>query len=158
MRALLLNLLLALVWLLLQPEQTAVAFVIGFALGFALLAIFRRVLQSADYVRRVSGLAAFAGIFTRTFLASCFDVMRISLRPATRPPRPLLLHYDVRGLTPQEILLLSHAITLTPGTATVEVAPDYSHLVLHALDAGAPEEVVSAIDRTLRRGILGFTR
>jgi multisubunit Na+/H+ antiporter MnhE subunit len=158
MRSILINLAVAIIWMLLQGSAAPIVFLTGWVVGFVLLALFRPIIGSGNYVRRAFGLAAFLVLFLRAFLASCWQLVVVSLFRPVRTLRPRLITYDVRGLTLAEILLLSHTISLTPGTTTVDVAADRSHLMLHVLDAADPESVRSEIDRTLRRGILAFTR
>jgi multicomponent Na+:H+ antiporter subunit E len=57
-----------------------------------------------------------------------------------------------------EILLLSHCVSLTPGTCTVDISHDFTRLYLHVLDCPDPAAVRAGIDKTLKRGILAFTR
>lgn len=158
MRSLLLNLLVAVIWLLLQSEPSIFVFLTGFALGFGLLALFRSLLDSGDYVRRMSAGVAFLGVFGREFLKACWQLVRLTLFTPAARLRPGFLIYDVSGLTRIEILLLSHTVSLTPGTNTVDISHDSRRLYLHVLDCGDPEEVRRSIDETLRRGILAFTR
>jgi len=158
MRSLSLNLLLAAVWLLLQSEPSLAGFAAGFALGFGLLALFQPVLGSADYVRRMLAGAAFAGVFLREFLLACGQLIRLALFTPVARLRPDFVEYDVAGLTRAEVLLLSHCISLTPGTNTVDISPDFRRMRLHVLDCPDPDEVRASIDNTLRRGILAFTR
>lgn len=158
MKALVLNLVVAGIWVLLQAEATAFTLSTGLGLGFAMLALFRDVLGSRDYVRRVLAAARFLFLFAREFLAACGQLIgAILFTPAARL-RPRVITYDVNGLTRFEALLLSHCITLTPGTTTVEISPDFSRFTLHVMMCDDPEAVRATIDRTLRRGILAFTR
>lgn len=158
MRPLLMNLLVAVIWLLLQTEPSLFGFFVGGALGFGLLALFKPLLDSGDYVRRVVAGVAFLGVFAGEFLKACWQLVRLILFTPANRLRPGFLIYDVSGLTRVEILLLSHAVTLTPGTNTVDISHDERRLYLHVLDCGDPEEVRRSIDETLRRGILAFTR
>lgn len=153
-----LNLAIAAIWLLLQSELTLSGFFLGFVLGFGLIALFREVLHSHDYVRRMVAGVRFAGVFTQAFLLSSFQVLRISLFSSMRSLNPRIITYDIEGLTKLETLLLSHAISLTPGTTTVAIGAGFRYLILHVLEADNPDEVRDSIDRTLKRGILAFTR
>jgi multicomponent K+:H+ antiporter subunit E len=63
---------------------------------------------------------------------------------------PLALRTDV-GIT-----MLAHSITLVPGTMTVDVAPDRSHLLVHVLALEDPEAAVDEIKRTLEAPIREF--
>lgn len=153
-----LNVLVALIWILLQPVPSGGGFVIGFVLGFALIALFRPVLQSGDYVRRALALVRFAGVFGWEFVLASGQIAYAVLFRRMETLHPRLVEYDTGGLSHFEALLLSHCISLTPGTTTVDVAPDRSRFTLHILDSDDPAAVRTQIDRTLRRGILAFTR
>mgnify|MGYP000845357740 CR=1 FL=1 len=158
MRSFALNLLIAVIWMLLAAEPSAGVFTLGFLLGFALLGAFRSVLGSADYVRRAFALGRFLLVFTWEFLAANASVVRTVLFRARTSLNPNFVTYDVAGLRPFEILLLSHCISLTPGSTTVKVSDDFRTLVLHTLDMKDPAAVRARLDRVLKRGILSFTR
>lgn len=158
MKAFVLNLLVAAIWLLLWADPTLLVFAAGWVLGFVLIALFRPILDSEAYVRRTLALARYLAVFAGSFLVSCWQVFVIALTRPRGHLHPRVITYDVRGLSTFEILLLSHSISLTPGTTTIDIAPDRSHLLLHVLDAADPEAVRVGIDRSLRRAILAFTR
>lgn len=158
MRSLLLNLLVAVIWLLLQSEPSILSFAVGFALGFGLLALFKPVLDSGGYVRRMLAGAAFLGVFTLEFLKACGQLVRLTLFTPADRLRPDFIIYDVSDLNRVEILLLSHTVSLTPGTNTVDISQDFKRLYLHVLDCPDPAAVREGIDLTLKRGILAFTR
>lgn len=158
MRSLILNLLVAAIWLLLQPAPTLMDFFVGFALGFLLLVLFRPVINSHGYVRRMIAAWTFVGLFSRDFLISCGQLVHLSLFVPTSRLRSGFMQYDVAGLSRTEILLLSHCISLTPGTNTVDISPDFRCLHLHVLNYADEQAVRTSIDRNLRRGILAFTR
>jgi multicomponent Na+:H+ antiporter subunit E len=71
---------------------------------------------------------------------------------------PVIVDYPVEGLRRGEILLLSHCITLTPGTLTVDVARDLHRLRLHVFDGRNVEAVIEEIRTGLEKPILAFTR
>lgn len=158
MRSLALNLMMAVIWLFLQTEPTLTGFLLGALLGFGLLFVFRPILRSEDYVRRVVAAGAFALVFLREFIVSCAELMYYALFVPVSRLRPEFLIYDISGLTRMEILLLSHCISLTPGSNTVDVSQDFTRLYLHVLDCNDAEAVKRKIDETFKRGILAFTR
>lgn len=157
MRSLMINLLVAVIWLLLQTQPSIFGFFVGFSLGFALLALFKPVLGSEDYIRRMLAAAMFTVVFARAFLLACAQLIRLTFVPMSRL-RPDFVIYNVSGMTRLEILLLSQSISLTPGTNTVDISHDFNRLYLHVIDCPDPAAVRESIDRTLRRGILAFTR
>jgi multicomponent Na+:H+ antiporter subunit E len=158
MKSFVLNLLIAVIWLLLSAEPSVAAFALGCLIGFALLAVFHRVLGSGDYVRRVFAFARFAVVFAWEFLAANASVVWTVLFRSRESLNPNFITYDVIGLKPFEILLLSYCISLTPGTTTVQVTDDFQTLVLHALNVDDAPAVRARLDRVLKRSILSFTR
>lgn len=152
------NLLVAVCWLLLQAEATLIGMVVGLVLGFAMLALFRDVVGSHDYVRRVSAAVTFIGLFAKEFLLACGQLFRAALWLPVDRLKPRIIYYDTAGLTKLEALLLSQVISLTPGTTTVDISPDFSRFTLHVLECHDPDAVREAIDRTLKRALLAFTR
>jgi multisubunit Na+/H+ antiporter MnhE subunit len=158
MNALLLNLALALLWLLLRPVPTHTHVAIGFLLGFALIAAFRRLLGAEDYVRRSVGLFRFVFRFLSAFFRACASIFFLILFRPRRAMRPGFLNYDVTGLTRTEVLILAQSISLTPGTTTVEISEDFTTLELHAMDAADPDAVRRDIDTNLRAPLLEVTR
>jgi multicomponent Na+:H+ antiporter subunit E len=152
------NLLIAAVWLLLSPSPSVTVFAVGFLVGFALLAVFRDILGSRDYVRRVFALGRFLVVFAWEFLAANMNVVWTVLFRRKEDLNPNFITYDSTGLKPFEILLLTYCISLTPGSTTVQVSDDGKTLVLHTLDAENADAVRARLDRVMKQGILGFTR
>lgn len=153
-----LNLFVAVVWLLLSADPSPASFAIGGLMGFALLAALPDLLGSRDYVRRVLALLRFGLVFTREFIVSNVTVAKLVLSRDPTRLRPDFIAYDTTGMRPYEILLLSYCLTLTPGTTSVEMSEDFRTLMIHALDADDPDAVRASLDRTLKHGILAFTR
>lgn len=158
MKSFALNLVVAVMWLLLSTEPSVSSFALGFGLGFLLLAVFRSVVGSESYVRRVVAFLRFIVRFAVEFLRANAKVAWAVLFRARSSFRPDFVRYDISDLTRAEILLLSYCVSLTPGSTTVEISDDFKELTLHALDAERPDALRSEIDRTLKHGILAFTR
>ena len=158
MRSLLLNLIMAGMWLLFHQDPNIADFIIGFAIGFALLALFQPVVGSANYVRRTLAFLRFVLVFLREFIMANVAVTLTVLFGSRQGIHPNFITLDVSGMKPFEILVLSYCITLTPGTTSVEIEDDFKTLIVHALDAKHPEQVRRQINRSLRDAILKFTR
>jgi multicomponent Na+:H+ antiporter subunit E len=158
MKALAFNLVLATLWLFLSSTRTTADFFIGFALGFAGLSLFSAVLDTGDYPRRALALARFGLGFVLEFIRANFNVAVQVLGRSNRALLPDFVRYDVAGLTPGEILVLSYCITLTPGTTVVQISDDFRTLTIHALDAGDPAALRRGIDLRLKTPLLRLTR
>lgn len=132
---------------------------LGFVLGLAVLRICLPLYaDQAPYFGRVWGFLRFLFLFAREMWNSTKAVADAVLRGDVDEMHPNLLTLDTRDLSGLEILLLTHCITLTPGTCTVDVAEDKSWILVHALDGRHPQAVRESIESALRDPILRFTR
>jgi multicomponent Na+:H+ antiporter subunit E len=154
----LVNIIVAVIWLFLAEEQSLTAFFVGWLVGFVILALFGRVIGSETYVRRILALVWFLIAFAREFLISNAQIAAAILSKPNRAIHPNFVRYDVSGMSKTEILLLTHCISLTPGTTTVEIATDFKTILIHCFDVEDPEAVRRQIDTRLKRLILAFTR
>lgn len=154
----LLNLLLAFLWAAWQGlglDTLGFGFLVGLGLLRLCLPLYP---QQGRYFGRVLGFAIFLGVFAREMWNSTKSVADTVLRQDVDDLHPNLLTLDSSDMTPLEILLLTHCITLTPGTTSVDVAPDKRWILVHALDGRHPQAVRQGIESSLKDAILRFTR
>jgi multicomponent Na+:H+ antiporter subunit E len=158
MNAFLLNGILALLWLLLSGNPSLLGLGVGYLLGFALLALAQPLFPRSRYVSRALAFVRFLLLFLREFLVANLKVARAVLWRPVNSLCPGFLRFDIAGLRPGEAILLSHCVTLTPGTTTVEISDDGKTLIFHTLDASDPEAVRRDIAERLVKPMLQFTR
>lgn len=158
MNAFWVNLALALLWSFLSPRPSLTTFATGFVIGFAVVAGGRRLFADSNYTGRVWAIAGFLWAFCREFLLSNLALIRVVLFRRGDQIHPGFLTYDISGLSPVEVQILTHCISLTPGTTTVDWMEDGRTLLLHALDGGNPAAIRRGIDRGLREPLLRCTR
>jgi multisubunit Na+/H+ antiporter MnhE subunit len=158
MKLFLINTLLAFAWMAwhgMGLDTLLAGFLIGLALLRLSLPLYH---EDGGYFRRLRGFVVFLGVFARELLLSTYNVSRaIVFEPVSRL-RPGLFTLDSRGMNGFEILLLTHCITLTPGTTSVDVAKNRDWILVHALDCKNPRAQREAIEKSLKAAILGFTR
>jgi multicomponent Na+:H+ antiporter subunit E len=141
-----LNVLLAVVWALLAGEADARHFLIGFVLGFGVLALFSRTLGTGGYVRRSGAWLGFLGFFLRELTVANVGVALLALRP--RPPlNPLIVGVPLRVSGDTALTLLAAVITLMPGTVALGFSADRRTLYAHAIGTASAQ---SARDSILR--------
>ena len=156
--SLLINLITALLWLFLSTEPNPGTLIVGYLVGFFLIVAFRPLLRSEEYVRRTIAFFRFFVLFLREVTSSTIEVAKAVIFTPVEEIDPNFLELDVSDLTRGEILILSHCITLTPGTTSIEISGDFRRLTVHAFDASNPEAVRTSINTGLRDPILAFTR
>jgi len=149
-----LNVILAFAWCLLHDEISLRQFVIGFLVGLLAMLFFPRSFhQERRYFRKVTLSVRLVLFFVKELLIANWTVVRqvLALKLAIRPgivAYPLSLQNDVL------ITLLANMITLTPGTLSVEVAPDRQFLFIHFLDVDDVEEEIRIIKDGFERYLL----
>jgi multicomponent Na+:H+ antiporter subunit E len=74
---------------------------------------------------------------------SSLQVARAVLSPRDMT-RPRLVTIPLRARSDLEITLVANFISLTPGTLSVDVSPDRTHLLVHDLFAGDSSEATRA--------------
>lgn len=158
MRTALLHLVIAMIWLFLSPHRDLPRLLIGLLIGWALLAAFRPLLPKDRYLKGSLAFFRWVGSFTRELILSQIRVAQIILLPGSAPIHPGFLEFPIDGLGDAEVLILSHTISLTPGTTSVEIDRDREVLLIHALEAGDPEATREEIRENLLKPLLAFTR
>lgn len=152
------NLMLAAVWVTLRRNPTVAEFAIGFFYGFWSLWLFRGILRRKevdgeslprrDYFALYLHTLRFVARFLREVVVANVQVVRVVLSPRIRI-RPGIIRYPLDVQTDSGITLLADSITLTPGTLTVDIAPDRSALFIHVLDIDEPDRVRNDIKQRL---------
>ncbi|MFI5043870.1 MAG: Na+/H+ antiporter subunit E [Acidimicrobiales bacterium] len=87
------------------------------------------------------GVAKFAVLFLKMLIDSTIVVARTSLRPTPDRLRAGVVAIHLEHPTALVATVVADAITLTPGTLTLDISPDSSTLYVHVLGIGDPEEV-----------------
>jgi multicomponent Na+:H+ antiporter subunit E len=95
-------------------------------------------------------LLRFVGFFTVDLVRASLQVVALVLRPR-RELRQAVVAVEVVGASEQLLTLLANAISLTPGTLTLEVDRPRQTLFVHVLQIGADREAVERVRRSILR-------
>lgn len=109
-------------------------------------------------VARVLGFLVYIVCFTRELVLANIAMAKAVLFQKREDLAPGFLTYPLTGLSKFEILVLTHSITLTPGTTSVEISEDGRSLVVHAFDARDADSVRASIRNGLEKPLLAWTR
>lgn len=154
---LLLNFIIAFVWMFLASDWSAAGLAVGFLIGLALLFLFRRFLGRELYVRKVWACLKLLALFLKELVLSNIAVIREILRPRLNVS-PGIFTLRTELTSDWEITMLACLITLTPGTLTLEVSHERDKLYIHAMNIGDAEELEMQIKNTFERAIMEVTR
>ena len=107
---------------------------------------------------RAAGFLIYLACFTRELVLANISMAKAVLFQRREDLAPGFVVYPLAGLSSFEVLLLTHSITLTPGTTSVEISKDGGELVVHAFDARDAEAVSASIRDGLEKPLLAWTR
>jgi multicomponent K+:H+ antiporter subunit E len=106
-------------------------------------------------VRRLRWALIWLVTFLYQHVTSVIAVSSLILRPRA-PVRSGVIVVPLDLTTNPGITMLAHSITLIPGTMTMDVARDRSHLLVHVLALDDAQATIDEIKRTLERPIKGL--
>jgi multicomponent Na+:H+ antiporter subunit E len=108
--------------------------------------------------KRILAFVRYLVCFARELVLANIAMAKSVLFQKREDLAPGFLRYPLNGLSELEILILTHSITLTPGTTSVEILEDREELVVHAFDARDPDAVRASIKNGLEKPLLAWTR
>lgn len=159
MSGLLVNLVLAIAWVMVTGIFSFLNILAGFLLGYAILA----------FTQRVTGRPGYAGKFLKTisllaffgyelFLANVRLALDV-IRPGARI-RPAIIALPLSARTDFEITALGNLITLTPGSTSIDLSEDRRTLYVHLVNIGdaSIEEIRADLKRGFERKLLDVMR
>ncbi|MDQ0158701.1 Na+/H+ antiporter subunit E [Alkalibacillus salilacus] len=153
-----LNLLVALMWMFLSESYTTPTFFVGYIIGIGLLFLLRRFLPDIFYIVRLYRIfKLFVFIFIKELILSSVNIVALAYKPKLNV-EPGIFKLPVELKSSWEITLLSSLISLTPGTLSVAVAEDQSSIYVHAMDLPDIEESINDIKATFEKAIMEVTR
>lgn len=129
----LLNILLAAIWMMLHDTWSMLTFVIGYLLGAFILFGIRRFFPTPFYGRKFWFMIKLAWLFTIELLVSSVVAIGQIIRPRLNI-QPGIFRMKTRMKTEWELSLLANLMTLTPGSVVLEIAPEDGILYVHAMD------------------------
>ena len=153
----LLNLLIAFVWMLLAGNWTFLDFGIGYVLGIVLLYALRGFFNKDFYGKKVWAAIVLLVIFIWEMILSNIAVIKQVISPKLKM-KPGIIAVPIELTGPWEIVLLANLITLTPGTLSVDLSEDNSCIYVHAMDVPDAEEMIRSIKHTFERRIMEVFR
>ncbi|HEV7733022.1 MAG TPA: Na+/H+ antiporter subunit E [Candidatus Binatia bacterium] len=144
---------LAVAWLVLQGRVTAGDFVVGYAVATIVVWLCRDFWSERVTVRQPLVMLRLAATFLRELLRANLQVAWILLQPRLRiQPAFIVIPLELRD--DLAITALASMITLTPGTLTVDVAPDRSALWVHCLSATDADAVRAQIKQQFEQPLV----
>lgn len=151
------NFLIAFLWMFLTVSFNASTFIVGFLLGALMLWITKGFFPGRFYMHRVWAVICLIGLFFKELISANIQVLFLIIQPKM-PIKPAIFALPIVLEKDWEITLLSSLITLTPGTLVLDVSEDSKTLYIHALNYGDADEAIDSIKNTFEKAIQEVSR
>lgn len=151
------NFLIAFLWMFLTVSFNASTFIVGFLLGALMLWITKGFFPGRFYMHRVWAVLYLIGLFFKELILANVQVLFLIVQPKM-PIKPAIFALPIVLEKDWEITLLSSLITLTPGTLVLYVSDDSKTLYIHALNYGDADEAIDSIKNTFEKAIQEVSR
>ena len=153
----LLNFIIAVLWMFLMNDWTASNFVVGYLVGIGVLMLLRRFWSERLYVGRGWALVRLMGLLLRELFISSYQVILAVIAPG-RYIHPGIFTYTTELKTDREVAMLTGLLCLTPGSMALEVSGDNRTLYIHSMNVSDVDKARRHIRNTFERAISEVTR
>ncbi len=131
-RSLLLNLVLALVWMAVVGSFTGTNFLVGYAIGYLIMRVVQPLIETVHPVWRLGRFLELALFFIRELIRASVQIVIDVLTPAPRM-EPGVIAFPLDIESSGQITLFANLISLTPGTLSLDVSKDRRTLYIHVM-------------------------
>ncbi|GAA0330576.1 Na+/H+ antiporter subunit E [Oceanobacillus sp. FSL W7-1293] len=153
----LINVLLAILWMFLQNEYTFVSFLSGYFIGILILFIIRRFLKFDFYLKKVWAIMKLIYLFMIELIKANIDVVKVVLNPK-QDHQPGIVAVRTCLESDFEISMLAALITLTPGTISMDFSDDSKTIYVHSIDVPDKEIMIKDIQDSFEKAIMEVTK
>ncbi|MDQ0207812.1 Na+/H+ antiporter subunit E [Alkalicoccobacillus murimartini] len=154
---LLLNILIALLWVFLQDSFEITNFITGFIVGLSLIYIMRRFFPTEFYLKKVVSIIHLLYLFIMELILSSVLMIKQILRPSLNIT-PGIFSFETELEGDLEITVLALLLTLTPGSVVLEITKDNNTFYIHAMDIPESRDAVMKAKSTFEKAIMEVTR
>ena len=156
-RQILINILIAFIWMLLNEEFNPVLFGVGYIIGFVIIFTMRRFFTTPFYGRKVIAVIKLFLLFIVELFKSSIGVIKEVLRP-TLKIKPGIFRAETILETDFEISILVSLITLTPGSVVMEIDSKAKVMYIHAMDSNDYQNNIRKAKRRFEKAIIEVMR
>ncbi|PTK99290.1 Na+/H+ antiporter subunit E [Staphylococcus haemolyticus] len=141
MRQVVLNILIAFLWVLFQDEDSFQfsTFVSGFIIGLIVIYILHRFFGQAFYPKKIWIAIKFLGVYLYQLITSSISIINYILF-IMRHMNPGLLTYETNLKNDWAITFLTILIIITPGSTVIRISKTTNKFFIHSIDVSEKEK------------------
>jgi len=151
------NLILAFVWAALNGGIGLPSLVVGFLIGYSVLFVLQPLFGKSRYCGKLFDGALLFLYFIYELVVSSLEVAWDVLTPMHKS-QPAVVAVPLDACTDAEVTVLANLVSLTPGSLSIDISDDRSHLLVHAMFVDDPEAFKSDIKRGMEKRVLEAMR
>ncbi|SRR6056297_80959 len=156
-KRILMNFILALIWVALTGKFLIGNFVFGVVLSYGIMWFMYRSQDDKRYFKKIPQTISFFFYFIyelwKANLLVAYDVITPKFHMS-----PGIVAIPLSANTDLEITLLANVITMTPGTLAVDVSDDDKYLFVHSMYIKSKEDFIHSVKNGFERRLLEITR
>lgn len=156
-KRILMNFILALIWVALTGKFLIGNFVFGVILSYGIMWFMYRSEDDQRYFKKIPQTISFFFYFLyelwKANLLVAYDVVTPKFHM-----RPGIVAIPLSAKTDLEITLLANVITMTPGTLALDVSDDNKYLFVHSMYIKSKEDFIHSVKNGFERRLLEITR
>ncbi|MEN1893978.1 Na+/H+ antiporter Mnh2 subunit E [Staphylococcus nepalensis] len=141
MRQVLLNMVIAFLWVLFQDEESfrASTFFSGYLIGLVVIYILHRFFGQQFYLKKVWVAIKFLVVYLYQLITSSMTTINYILFK-TKDLNPGLVTYETTLETDWEVSFLTILIIITPGSTVIRISKERKKIFIHAIDISEKEK------------------
>ena len=151
------NLVLAFVWAALNGGIGLTSLLVGFLVGYTVLFVLQPLFGHLRYCGKLFDGLLLALYFLYELIISSLKVAWDVLTPTQRS-KPALIAVPLDAKTNAEVTVLANLVSLTPGSLSVDITEDGSHLLVHAMFVDDPEAFKAELKSGMEKRVLEAMR
>lgn len=141
MRQVLLNMVIAFLWVLFQDEESfkISTFFSGYLIGLVVIYILHRFFGQQFYLKKVWVAFKFLTVYLYQLITSSITTINYILFK-TKDLNPGLVRYETTLETDWEVSFLTILIIITPGSTVIRISKERKKIFIHAIDISEKEK------------------
>lgn len=151
------NLILAFVWAALNGGIGLTSLLVGFLIGYAVMFILQPLFSSSNYCSKLYDGLLLVLFFFYELIVSSLKVAWDVLTPI-QGSKPAIIAVPIDARTNAEVTVLANLVSLTPGSLSIDISEDRTHLLVHAMFVDDPEVFKAEIKHGMEKRVLEAMR
>ena len=152
------NLILAFVWAALTGSGIGLtSLLVGFLVGYSVMFILQPLFEKSNYCSALYDGVLLVLYFLYELVISSLQVVWDVVTPVQKS-RPAIIAVPLDARTDAEITVLANMVSLTPGSLSIDISEDRTHLLVHAMFVDDPEQFKADVKRGMEKRVLEAMR